>query len=154
VGTLAPRRPLAYNMLSKKSLYVILGSKDPCAYRAPSQFLILSIRILVILRLPITEHGHNVGKYHSRAVVLVGIEEDAQSFELIDGAEDGSFKSPLLGYPQSHAIAMEIASSMNLELDFNLRIWSTANTGGRMESKTDLPVRGCKWYLGEYPAGL
>jgi len=53
-------------------------------------------------------------------MVLVGINEDPKSFEVIFVTEDCARRSAALGYPYGHAVAVEIANAVYLELDFDL----------------------------------
>lgn len=60
--------------------------------------------ILVVASLAITHHGHDVGKGHSRAVILVSIKEDAEALEVIRGAKNRALSSTLLCEPQGESI--------------------------------------------------
>ena len=89
-------------------------------HRAACQFILFPIRILVVGCLAISQHCHYVGELRARTVVLVGIEEDPETFKVVHRAEDGASQRTLFGNPYCHAIAMEVALAFNLELDFQL----------------------------------
>lgn len=67
-----------------------------------------------------TKHGHDVWKNYAWAVVLVGIKENSQSLEFVNGPENRASKSSLLRDPHGHPIAVEVSCSMNFELELNL----------------------------------
>lgn len=75
---------------------------------------------LVVGGLPITHHGHDVGERSTGAVVLVGIEEDAQTLKVVRRAEDGTLRRALLGEPHGEPIAVQVAGAVDLELDLDL----------------------------------
>lgn len=79
----------------------ILASREinVSAYRASIQLVGLSVMGLVITRLPITHHSHDKRKRSTRAVILVGIEEDTKSLEIICRAEHWALRCSLLGEP-------------------------------------------------------
>ena len=89
-------------------------------YRAPSNLVGLAIVVLVVSRVSIAAHGHDIGEDSARAVVLVGIEEDAESLELVSVTENRARLSTLFGEPHGEAVAVEVALSMNLEVDNDL----------------------------------
>lgn len=82
---------------------------------------------LVVGRLPITHHSHNVGESDAGTVVFVGIEEDTKTLETIRRSKDRALSCALLGEPQREAISMEISGAMYLKLDLNLPDVSVPN---------------------------
>ena len=91
---------------------------------------------MIIRRLPIPHHRHHIREDHPRAVILVGIKEDCEALKVICGSKHGAGGAALLGDPHGHAIAVEVAFSVDLKLEF------------------DFPVCGGEGQAGEDPAGL
>lgn len=89
-------------------------------HTTPGNLIRLAVIVLVIRRLPIAAHSHDIGKDGAGPVVLVRIEEDAETLEVVCGTEDRSGGSALLGEPHGHAVAVEVALAVDLELDQNL----------------------------------
>lgn len=75
---------------------------------------------MIVARLAVSQHGHNVRKRCPRAIVLVGINENPKALESICGPEDGALDTALLRQPNSHTIAVEVVGAMDLKLDFHL----------------------------------
>lgn len=75
---------------------------------------------LVVGGLPITHHGHDVREGDTGAVVLIGVKEDAETLEFICRTEDGALRGTLLGEPERKPIAMQVAGTVDLELELNL----------------------------------
>lgn len=90
-------------------------------YGTPSQLIGLAIVRLVVARLAIAHHGHNVGERRAGAVVLVRVEEDAQTFKVIRGPKDRALRRALLGEPHGKPITVQIPLAMDIELDFDLQ---------------------------------
>ena len=90
-------------------------------YRASSDLVGLAVVVLVVGRVSISVHGHDVGEHGTRAVVLVCVEEEAEALKLVGVAEDVSWLRALLGEPHGEAIAVEVALAVDLELERNLR---------------------------------
>ena len=85
-------------------------------------------------------------------MILVGVEEYAQSFEFIRRAKNLSLHSSLLRYPHCHTITMQISLSMELELNFNLLDRSAPRLGEiYLINGAYLPVGSCQWDLREHP---
>jgi hypothetical protein len=89
-------------------------------YRASSDLVGLAVVVLVVRRVSIAIHGHDIGEDGSRTVVLVGIEEDAESLKLVSVTENRARLCTLLGEPHGEAIAVEVALSVDLEVDNDL----------------------------------
>lgn len=89
-------------------------------YRASSDLVGLAIVGLVVCCVSITVHSHDIGKHGTGAVVLVGIEEDAETLELVCMAENISRLRTLLGEPHGEAVAIEIALTVDLEFEYDL----------------------------------
>lgn len=83
-------------------------------------FIRFAIIRLIVWCLSISNHGHDVWKYSSWSIVLVRIEEDAKTFELVYRAEYWSSLSSLACYPHCHSITMQIARAVDLERKFDL----------------------------------
>lgn len=94
------------------------------APRAAASILVrLAVVHLVVWSLSIPKRGHDVGEHGARTVVFVGIDEDAEAFVLVYGAKNRTRSRALAGKPHRHAIPVEIALAVDVELDFDLR-WS------------------------------
>ncbi len=89
-------------------------------YRASSDLISLAVVVLVVWRVSITVHSHDVGEYGAGTVVLVGIEEEAETLELVCMAEDVSWLRALLGEPHGEAVTVEVALAVDLELEYDL----------------------------------
>lgn len=75
---------------------------------------------LVIARLAITHHSHDKWKRGTGTVVLVGVEEDTKTLEVIRRAKDRALYCALLGKPQGESIAVQVTFSVDFEFEFNL----------------------------------
>lgn len=89
-------------------------------YRTASQFIRFAVVRLIIRRLPITHHSHNVGESDTGAIVLVSVKEDTQTLESIRRSKDRALRCALLGEPQREAIPVEVSGTVNLKLDLDL----------------------------------
>ena len=89
-------------------------------YGASGQFVILAIMVLVVGGLAIPVHGHDIRKHGSGSIVLIRIEEDAETLEFVLRAEDGALVGALLGEPHGEAVAVEGVLAMDLEFEFDL----------------------------------
>lgn len=76
---------------------------------------------LVVRGLSVAHHGHDIRERDTRTVVLVGIEENTETLELVCRSEDGTLRGALLGEPESEAIAVQVALAVELKLQFDLR---------------------------------
>lgn len=90
------------------------------SYRASSKLIRLAIVVLVVDRAAIAAHSHDVWEHGTRAVVLVRIEEEAQTLELVCMTKDVSRLGSLLGEPHCEAVAIQIALTADLKLELNL----------------------------------
>ena len=77
---------------------------------------------LVIARLAIAHHGHDKRKRGTGTVVLVRVEEDSETLEVVRRAKDRTLHCALLGEPQSESIAVQVTISMDFEFEFDLRL--------------------------------
>lgn len=102
------------------------GRVTKASGRAAGQLRLLAIVVLVVARLSVSKHGHDIGEDNTRSVVLVCVDKDAQAFEFIRMAKDGTELASLLRDPHGEAIAVELVLAVDLE--FNL----------------DFPVGSCK----------
>lgn len=75
---------------------------------------------LIVGGLPVAHHSHNVGKRDTRSVILVGIDEDAQTLELVCRSEDRALCGALLGEPEGEAIAVQVALAVDFEFELDL----------------------------------
>lgn len=75
-------------------------------YRAASKFVGFAIVVLVIYRVSVTSHSHDIREHSARAVVLVGVEEDTEAFELVSVAKNISWLRALLSEPHGKAVAV------------------------------------------------
>ena len=64
--------------------------------------------VLVVGRLSIAHHGHDVRERGTGTVVLVRIEENAQTFKPICRSEYGTGCSTVLGEPKRKSVAVEV----------------------------------------------
>ena len=90
------------------------------SYRAPGDLVRLAVVVLVIGRVAVTAHGHDVGEHSTRAVVLVRVDEEPETLELVGVAKDRPRLRALLGEPHGKAIAVEVALAVDLEFDNDL----------------------------------
>jgi hypothetical protein len=95
---------------------ILLG----CSHRASSKLVGLAVIVLVVCRVSITVHSHDIGEHGAWAVVLVGVEEETETFKLVGVTKDISWLRALLGEPHGKAVAVEISLSMDLELKHDL----------------------------------
>lgn len=98
------------------------GRVAEAARRATRQLVRLAIIGLVVVCLAVADHGHNVREDHAGPVVLVRVEEDAETLELVHATEYRPDLATILRHPKCETVAIEIALPANLELDFDLPI--------------------------------
>jgi hypothetical protein len=101
-------------------LLVDLGLVAMSTYRASSNLVRLAVIVLIVDSLSITVHGHDVWEHSARSVVLVCVEEDTKTLEIVCVAEDIARLCALLGEPHGEAIAVEVTLAMDLEFEENL----------------------------------
>lgn len=89
-------------------------------YRAASNLVLLSVMIFVVFDRGIPHHGHDVWEHHPWSLVLVRVDEDSETLEIVGRAKDRSGGGSLFGEPDGHSIAVEVTLAVDLELDFNL----------------------------------
>lgn len=75
---------------------------------------------LVIARLAITHHSHDKRKRGTGTVVLVRVEEDTETLEVIRRTKYRALHCALLGEPQGESIAVQVTVSVDFEFEFNL----------------------------------
>lgn len=92
---------------------------DP-ARRAAHELALLAVVGLVVHLLAVADDCHDVGEDGSGAVVLVGIDEDAEALELVYGAKDRTGHCSLLGEPHGKAVSVQVTFAVELEFDFDL----------------------------------
>lgn len=97
------------------------GTNGWMTYGTPSNFVVLSIVILIVCDRGIAQHCHHIGEYDARSLVFVGVDEHPEAFELVRRTKNRSLGASLLGEPNGHAVAVEVALTVDLELDFNLQ---------------------------------
>jgi hypothetical protein len=131
IGHIETLRPLVLLLVLQVKLQVVLlevrelrlgrdaGASDATS-GTPSELGGLSIVRVVIARLPVTEHGRNIRENDAGAVVLVGIDEDSKTLEVVGAAEDGAGNCALLRDPERHAVTEEVAAAMEFEFPFDL----------------------------------
>ena len=101
-----------------------LSSSNPLTYRAACKLVFLAVVRLVVICFTITYHSHDIREDRTRTIVLVRVEEDPQTFELVFESEHRPFCSSLFREPHGETIAIEIPISCDFELEFNLRLVS------------------------------
>jgi hypothetical protein len=89
-------------------------------YRASGDLVCLAVIVLIVDSLSVAIHGHNVGEHSAWSVVLVRVEEDTETLELVRVAEYIAGLCALLGEPHGETITVEVALAMDLELKENL----------------------------------
>lgn len=77
---------------------------------------------LVVGSLAVAHHGHDVGERSAGTVVLVRIEEDTQTLEVVRRTEDRTLSGALLGEPHGETIAVQVAGPFDLEFNLDLHI--------------------------------
>lgn len=92
------------------------------AYRASTNLVNLAIIRLIVSRIPVAQHCHNIWEYCPRSIVLVCVEEDAETLELIGRAENWAWDGTLFRQPHRKPIAEESALSSDFECEFDLTI--------------------------------
>ena len=75
---------------------------------------------LIVRRLAITHHGHDIGKRSTGTVVFVSVEENTKTLEVICRAKNRTLCSTLLGEPQGESITVQVTVPMEFEFEFNL----------------------------------
>lgn len=113
------------------------------AGRAAGQLLVLAIRVLVVRGPAVAHHGHDVGEDDAGPVVLVRVEEDAETLESVLVAENRSFPPALLREPHGKSIAVERVLSVDLELDLDFPVGCCQGHLGPKVARLRLPV-GCE----------
>lgn len=108
---------------------------------------------LVVGSLAVAHHGHDVGKRSAGTVVLVRIEEDTQTLEVVRRTEDRTLSGALLGEPHGETIAVQVAGPFDLEFNLDLNIYQN-HPNPRESASTNLPVRRGQRHTGEDPSLL
>jgi hypothetical protein len=80
--------------------------------------------VFVVGFLPVADHGHDVREDGAGLVVLVGVEEDSETFQTVGAAEDVAACCALLGEPHCEAVAVEGAGAVDFEFEFDLFVLS------------------------------
>jgi hypothetical protein len=131
VGHIEALHPLVLLLVLQVELQVVLleicelrlggdaGASD-AAGGAPSELGGLSVVRVVVARLSVTEHSRNIRENDAGAVVLVGIDEDSKTLEVVGATEDGAGDCALLRDPERHAVAEEVAAAMEFEFPLDL----------------------------------
>lgn len=136
---LEARSPLAIRLvmqLQLEGLVLEVGKAELCrnagvsdsAGRAARKLVALSISVLVVCRVSVTNHGHDVGEDHARAVVLVGIEEETQTLKFVGVAKYRANIVAPFSHPHGEAVTVKLVLAVYLKLDLNF------------------PVCCCQWY--------
>lgn len=94
--------------------------RTDCTYRTTADLVLLPIVVLVVRDRCVPQHSHHIREDDARPLVFVRVDEDTEAFEIVDGAEDGAGLGSLLGEPDCHAIAVQVALAVDFEFDFNL----------------------------------
>lgn len=134
---LEAKSPLALGLVLQLQLQVLVlevgetelgrhGGGPDASGGTASKFRVLAIRILVIRRLAIANHSHDVGEDNAGSVVLVCVKEDSEAFEVVGATENRALLRALLSEPHGKAVAIKCVLAVDLELHL------------------DLPVRGCQ----------
>lgn len=119
VGRVEAERPLVLVLILQ--LYLELFVLEVCdahlgghigvadtARRTTGKLTRLAIVGLVVRRLAIAKHGHDVRKHGSGAVVLVRVDKDAQSLKLVHVAKHISLLAALFRHPHSHTVTVQL----------------------------------------------
>ena len=89
-------------------------------YGASSQFVRLAVRVLIVLGLAVSHHGHDIWERGTRAIILVSIKEDSQSLKFVYMSEDLATLRALFGKPHGHTITIEVMGTLDGKFDFDL----------------------------------
>ena len=73
---------------------------------------------LVIGSVAITKHSHNIREHNTRSVVLVRVEKDTQSLELVLVSKHRTLLCSIGGHPHGKTVTEEVALAIDVE--FNL----------------------------------
>lgn len=73
---------------------------------AASELGVLSIVVLVVGRLSVTNHCHDIGEDDTGAIVLVRINENTKTLEVVLVTEDGTELPALFREPHGEAVAI------------------------------------------------
>jgi hypothetical protein len=90
------------------------------AYRAAGDFVRFAVVVLIIRRRSVAVHGHDVGEHGAWPIVLIRVEKQSETLELVGVSEYVARLRALLGEPHGEAIAIEVSLTRNFELEFNL----------------------------------
>ena len=113
-------------------------------YRTSSDLVRLAVIVFVVCRLTISVHGHYVGEHRARAVILIRVEENAETFKLVYMTKDVPRLGSLLSDPHGETITVEIALAVDVEFELNLLL-STPRLRCAMKSAY-LPISGRQWH--------
>ena len=97
--------------------------------------------ILIVAHATIPHHRHHIGKHRPRALVLVRIHKNAQPVEIIPGPEHFARLRPLLRQPDGHAVPVQVALPVDLELHFHLPVVRRHRHAGEEPASLALSVR-------------
>lgn len=109
--------------ISEAQLGVNAGMADTTG-RAAGKLALLAVVALVVRLMAIAIHGHNVWEDDTGAVVLVGIDKDAQSFEAVSVSKDVALLAALSCDPHGEAVTVELVLARDLKFNFNLPVGS------------------------------
>ena len=74
--------------------------------------------IFVVRHRAIAKHSHDIWKYRSRSLILVCVDEYAQTVEVVGVAKDLSWLRSLFRKPYRHPISMQVPVTMDFEFYF------------------------------------
>lgn len=133
VGRVKAERPLVLVLILQ--LYLELLVLEVCdahlgghigvadaARGATGKLARLAIVGLVVRRLAVAKHGHDVRKHGSGAVVLVRVDKDAQTLKLVLVAKDIALLAALFRHPHGHTVAVQLVLARDLEFHLNLPV--------------------------------
>lgn len=112
--------------------------------------MVFAVCVLVVAFLPVAYHRHDIGKHRAWPVVLVCVEEYAQSFKLVHRPKHLALLGALFGHPHGHAIGVEVAFAVDFE--FKLDLMGATRQLRRCYFRatlSHLPVRRGERYLRE-----
>ena len=97
---------------------------------------------LVVGGVAVAEHSHHIRKDDTGSIVLVRVEEDAQTVKLVLVAKDGTLLCSIRRHPHGETITEEVALAVDVEFELNLPVGRGQGDSGVDPSRLRGTVRG------------